>query len=98
MKLTKKLFFLGLLFIFQSNLNAQEKVTKSPVEEALSDFSFRSVGPAFMSGRIADIAIDQTNENVWYVAVGSGGLWKTSTLEQPGHHLQTRNLFIPQDV
>ena len=31
-----------------------------------------------MSGRIADIAIDQTNENVWYVAVGSGGLWKTS--------------------
>ena len=78
MKLTKKLFFLGLLFIFQSNLNAQEKVTKSPVEEALSDFSFRSVGPAFMSGRIADIAIDQTNENVWYVAVGSGGLWKTS--------------------
>ena len=75
MKLTKKLFCLGLLFIFQSNLNAQEKVTKSPVEEALSGFSFRSVGPAFMSGRIADIAIDQTNENVWYVAVGSGGLW-----------------------
>ena len=78
MKLTKKLFFFGLLFIFQSNLNAQEKVTKSPVEEALSDFSFRSVGPAFMSGRIADIAIDNSNENVWYVAVGSGGLWKTS--------------------
>ena len=30
-----------------------------------------------MSGRIADIAIDETNENVWYVAVGSGGVWKT---------------------
>ena len=29
-----------------------------------------------MSGRIADIAIDSTNENVWYVAVGSGGLWE----------------------
>ena len=30
-----------------------------------------------MSGRIADLAIDPTNENVWYVAVGSGGVWKT---------------------
>ena len=27
--------------------------------------------------RIADIAIDPMNENVWYVAVGSGGVWKT---------------------
>ena len=34
---------------------------KSPVEQALSGFSFRSVGPAFMSGRIADIAIDPKN-------------------------------------
>ena len=31
-----------------------------------------------MSGRIADIAIDPTNENVWYVAVGSSGVWKTT--------------------
>lgn len=31
-----------------------------------------------MSGRIADLAIDPTNENVWYVAVGSGGVWKTT--------------------
>lgn len=30
-----------------------------------------------MSGRIADLAIDPTNENTWYVAVGSGGVWKT---------------------
>ena len=47
------------------------------LKSALNGFSFRSVGPAFMSGRIADIAIDPTNENVWYVAVGSGGTWKT---------------------
>ena len=38
---------------------------------------FRSVGPAFTSGRISDIAIHPTNESVWYVAVGSGGVWKT---------------------
>ena len=38
---------------------------------------FRSIGPALMSGRIADIAIHPDNENIWYVAVGSGGVWKT---------------------
>ena len=38
---------------------------------------FRSLGPAFTSGRIADIAIHPDNENIWYVAVGSGGVWKT---------------------
>ena len=31
-----------------------------------------------MSGTIADIAIDPKNENTWYVAVGSGGVWKTT--------------------
>jgi len=37
----------------------------------------RSIGPAFMSGRIADIAIDPVNPNTWYVAAGSGNIWKT---------------------
>lgn len=38
----------------------------------------RSIGPALMSGRIADIAIDPADPSVWYVAVGSGGVWKTA--------------------
>jgi photosystem II stability/assembly factor-like uncharacterized protein len=51
-------------------------------ESVLSDTTFaglelRSVGPAFTSGRIADIAIHPNNNNLWYVAVGSGGVWKT---------------------
>ncbi|NVK56763.1 MAG: glycosyl hydrolase [Alteromonadaceae bacterium] len=37
----------------------------------------RHIGPAYMSGRIADIAVDQNNPNIWYTAVGSGGVWKT---------------------
>lgn len=40
-------------------------------------FQFRSIGPALMSGRIADIALQPDDPNVWYVAVGSGGVWKT---------------------
>ncbi len=37
----------------------------------------RNVGPALQSGRIADIAIHPEDDNCWYVAVGSGGVWKT---------------------
>jgi len=37
----------------------------------------RSIGPALMSGRIADIAIHPADPSLWYVAVGSGGVWKT---------------------
>ncbi len=46
--------------------------------ERLGAFKFRSIGPALMSGRIADVAVDPRNSNIWYVAVGSGGLWKTT--------------------
>ena len=53
-----------------------------PPPSLLADSTFeglklRNIGPAFMSGRIADIAIHPENENTWYVAVGSGGVWKT---------------------
>ncbi|MGY6550297.1 MAG: VPS10 domain-containing protein [Erythrobacter sp.] len=40
-------------------------------------FELRNIGPAFMSGRIADIAIVPDDPATWYVAVGSGGVWKT---------------------
>lgn len=58
-------------------LNAQRR--KAQVEEKISldAFGFRNIGPAFLSGRIADIAIDPNDENRWFVAVGSGGVWKT---------------------
>ena len=47
-------------------------------EATFKGLEFRSIGPAFMSGRIADIAIDQNDTSTWYVAVGSGGVWKTT--------------------
>ena len=40
-------------------------------------FGLRNIGPAFMSGRIADIIIVPDDPATWYVAVGSGGVWKT---------------------
>ena len=77
-----KLLLVSLAILFSSNVtfgqgSKDEKKDKLAIKSALNAFKFRSVGPAFMSGRIADIAIDPKNENVWYVAVGSGGVWKT---------------------
>lgn len=46
-------------------------------ESTFKNLKLRNVGPAFTSGRIADIAIHPDDDNVWYVAVGSGGVWKT---------------------
>jgi len=45
--------------------------------EILSGLAFRNIGPAVMSGRISDIAIHPQKRQVWYAAVGSGGVWKT---------------------
>ena len=66
-----------LILIFSFSF-AQSNEEETGLKSALNGFSFRSIGPAFMSGRIADISIDPTNQNIWYVAVGSGGTWKTT--------------------
>lgn len=44
----------------------------------LSGLKFRNIGPALTSGRIADIAVNPDNFNEYYVAVASGGVWKTT--------------------
>ena len=51
---------------------------KAPLSAStFSGLKLRSIGPALMSGRISDLAIDPVKPNTWYVAVGSGNLWKT---------------------
>ncbi len=78
-------FFFLVLLIVGMDAEAQRRrgqSSSSSSTNALStdlfkSFKFRNIGPAFMSGRIADLAIHPTNENIWYVAVGSGGVWKT---------------------
>ncbi|WP_439105609.1 VPS10 domain-containing protein [Congregibacter sp.] len=46
-------------------------------EATFEGLTLRNIGPAVRSGRIADLAIHPEDENTWYVAVGSGGVWKT---------------------
>lgn len=43
----------------------------------VSGLKFRSIGPAFTSGRIADFAVNPKNHSEWFVAVASGHIWKT---------------------
>ena len=38
---------------------------------------FRSIGPAFTSGRVVAFAVEPNNPSRYYVAVASGGVWKT---------------------
>lgn len=45
--------------------------------EPFEGLRLRSIGPAFMSGRISDIAVDPGDPSRWYVAAGSGGVWRT---------------------
>lgn len=60
-------------FLIVTSLNSQTKES----DTIFDGLKFRSLGPALTSGRIADIAIHPEDESVWYVAVGSGGVWKT---------------------
>jgi photosystem II stability/assembly factor-like uncharacterized protein len=43
----------------------------------LSNLPLRNIGPALSSGRVADFAFHPTQRNIHYVAMASGGLWKT---------------------
>ena len=79
----KRLLIILLAFLMLTPIDANSQRKRNQKENtktekvSLNAFKFRNVGPAFLSGRIADIAIHPNNENIWYVAVGSGGVWMT---------------------
>lgn len=56
---------------------AKADTSKPTVESALNGLQWRSIGPANMGGRIADVEGVPGNANVVYVATASGGLFKT---------------------
>jgi photosystem II stability/assembly factor-like uncharacterized protein len=57
-------------------------VTPTPKPEPMSSgtfagMKFRSIGPAVTSGRVNGFAVDPNDRAKYYVAVASGGVWKT---------------------
>ena len=67
----KKLkLLLALLPVLSSNNKYGQDNSDYLLENALNGFEFRSIGPAFMSGRIADIAINPSNETTGMLLSG----------------------------
>jgi len=63
---------------FSQKKKNKQTEAKHPIDElSISGMKFRSIGPAITSGRIADIAFNESNPFEYYVAVASGGVWKT---------------------
>ncbi len=80
--LTFKAFFMLLIFLVSfTNVEAKKKKeeTKSDTlkSSVFSGLKWRSIGPAFTSGRIADFAVNPKNHAIYFVATASGGIWKT---------------------
>jgi len=77
-----KLILFALTLILTLNVSAQKKSNSNTQtelnSELVSNFKLRSIGPAKISGRIADIAVNPTNSSEYYLAVASGGVWKTT--------------------
>lgn len=72
-------FLASLLLAFILAPVAGEEDNGSRVKpETFAGIELRSIGPALMSGRIADIAVHPKDQSTWYVGVGSGGVWKTT--------------------
>lgn len=59
-----------------------EKPAEGPEASLFAGMTLRNIGPAVTSGRISDIAVHPDQKHIMYVAVSSGGVWKT---QNSGH-------------
>ena len=66
---------------------------QTSLETAVSHLQYRGIGPALMGGRIADLAVVESKPQVFYIATGTGGVWKTEN-----HGTSWTPLFDDQPV
>jgi photosystem II stability/assembly factor-like uncharacterized protein len=65
----------------EKEATASAKLAATGESAAMDKFKaleFREIGPAVMGGRIDDFAVVESNPNIVFVGVASGGVWKTS--------------------
>ena len=74
------ILLVALLFVgLNTNSQKNKKDNKEPLDDiSVNALKWRSVGPALTSGRISDLAVNPDKPFEYYVAVASGGVWKTS--------------------
>ena len=65
-------------FVFFANSLSSQAIAKETPENPLASIPLRNLGPAMISGRISDFAVNPKHSNEFYVATASGNLWKTS--------------------
>ncbi len=64
---------------FGQKRSAKTASTSKTIDASLfSGLKFRNLTPAKTSGRVVDVAIHPTNQSIRFVAVASGGVWKTT--------------------
>lgn len=72
-------FLVSMVTIAKKKDEKKEEEPKPFVNSGLvSGLKWRSIGPAWASGRIADFAVNPDNPKEYYVAVASGNVWKTT--------------------
>jgi len=47
-------------------------------DTTFAGLELRGIGPALVSGRVVDIAVDPRDARTWFVATAAGGVWKTT--------------------
>ncbi len=79
----KKFIYITIILFVCSNISFankdKDKNHSDPLDKiSLNGLKWRSVGPSLTSGRISDLAVNPDKPFEYYVAVSSGGVWKTS--------------------
>jgi hypothetical protein len=65
------------LLALPSAAQAQDEEGTEITSSLVSSLKMRNIGSAPMSGRILEVAVDPVRSSTWYIAVASGGVWKT---------------------
>ncbi|MBI3189919.1 MAG: glycosyl hydrolase, partial [Ignavibacteriales bacterium] len=86
MRTSSIILFITVLLISVNGFSQRKSKPKREVQPQLTlsevhlkSFKARSIGPAIMGGRVSEIAIDPNDSYTFYVALGTGGVMKTSS-------------------
>lgn len=96
--------YIVILFLFGTGLCLGAQEVKSPLLDSWEQYlamkkssEFRlkwiSLGPVINSARVEAVQCDPTRPGIWYVAFGSGNLWKTTN-----HGLSWKPIFENQSA
>ena len=93
MKTSRTLVRSAALFAGAALINPAAASAQTTLATAISHLEYREIGPALMGGRIADLAVVESRPQVFYIATGTGGVWKTEN-----HGTSWTPLFDDQPV